>query len=284
MRLLVTGASGQLGAYLLRELAGRHDVDLVAWSGAARGERFGFPLRPVDVGDADAVARAFAEARPDVVLHAAALARVADCHFDPERAHCINAAPSATLAALADAASVRFVQVSTDLVFDGERGGYRESDPANALSIYGRTKAAAEAAALAAPRSAVARLSLLYGLSLTGRPSFYDEQIAALRGGRPVTLFRDEWRTPLDLPTAARALLALATSDVVGLIHIGGPERLSRLEMGERLAAALGVDATCLIAANRADVLAPEPRPRDCSLDSSRWRALFSRILQMPNC
>jgi dTDP-4-dehydrorhamnose reductase len=88
-------------------------------------------------------------------------------------------------------------------------------------------------------------------------------------------LFADEWRTPLDLATAARALAALARSDFTGLLHLGGPERLSRLAMGQRLAAFLGADPAPLVAARRAEVPAPEPRPRDVTLDSSRWRGLF---------
>jgi dTDP-4-dehydrorhamnose reductase len=276
MRILVTGASGQLGAYLLRELCGLEGV--VAWSGSRRGETFGIPWRPVDLGDADAVAAAFREARPDAVVHAAARARVSDCCRDPEGARRVNAAGTRVLAELAEASGARLVLVSTDLVFDGEHAPYREEDPAVPASVYGGTKLEAEAPMRAMARGAVARLSLLYGPSLNGQPSFFDEQAGALRGGRPVTLFADEWRTPLDLPTAARALLALARSDVAGLLHIGGPERMSRLEMGRRLAEFLGTPGTGIVAARRADVPSPEPRPRDVSLDSSRWRDLFPPI------
>jgi dTDP-4-dehydrorhamnose reductase len=278
MRLLLTGASGQLGAYLLRELARQGDIVVCAWSGSTVGERFGVPLRPVDLSRVDHVAEAFSEARPDVVLHAAALARVGECHREPVRAHRVNVAASAALAALADAARARFVQVSTDLVFDGERGGYRETDEPSPVSVYGRSKADAEAAVLTLSRTAIARLSLLHGTSLCGRPSFFDEQIAALRGGRAVTLFTDEWRTPLDLSTAARALLALTRSDFTGLLHLGGPERLSRWEMGERLATVLGTKTSGLIAMTRGQAPAPEPRPRNTSLDSSRWRSLFPEV------
>jgi dTDP-4-dehydrorhamnose reductase len=274
MRLLVTGASGTLGAYLLRELrAGGAAV--TAWGGARGGELFGVPLRPVDLADADAVAAAFREARPDALLHAAALARVADCHRDPGLAWRVNVVGSATLTWLAAAAGARLVLVSTDMVFDGESPPYREEDLAAPVSAYGRSKVAAEAVVLAAPRAAVARVSLLYGPSLAGRPSFFDEQVAALRGGRLVPLFVDEWRTPLALTTAARALTALARSDFTGLLHVGGPERLSRLEMGQRLAAFLGADPGPLVPARRADAPAPEPRPRDLALDSSCWRGLF---------
>ncbi len=273
MRLLLTGASGQLGAYLLRERR-RQGTVVAAWSGRRRGELWGCPLCPVDLTDADAVAAAFREARPDVVLHAAALTAVADCQREPERAEQINTRGSTVLAELADRAKVRLVHLSTDMVFDGERGGYREEEAVAPLSVYGRTKAAAEKAVLACPRALVARVSLLFGPSLTGQPAFFDRQATALREGRPLTLFHDEWRTPLSLLVAARGLLALAESDVVGVMHMGGPERLSRLEMGQRLARSLQCDPVLLVPVSRGSVAAAEPRPRDLSLDSSRWRCL----------
>jgi dTDP-4-dehydrorhamnose reductase len=276
VRLLITGASGQLGAYLLWQLRGTPSV--TAWSGARRGELWGFPLRGVDLGDRDAVAEAFAQARPDAIIHAGARAKVADCYRDPATAQRVNAGGTAALAELADASRARLVLVSTDLVFDGEGAPYQENDAPSPLSVYGRTKAAAEEAVRGVPRGLVARVSLLYGPSRSGRPSFFDEQVAALQQGRPLTLFHDEWRTPLDLATAARALLQLASSEVSGVLHIGGPERLSRLEMGQRLARFLGVAGENIVSVGRSDVPGTEPRPRDTSLDSSRWRGLFPSL------
>ncbi len=277
MRWLVTGASGLLGSYLLRHLREQGE-ELAAWSGSQPGESYGIPLRPVDLTDPDAATRAFDAARPECVIHAAALARVDACHRDPRLAERVNTRGSALLAELARRTGARLVLVSTDLVFDGARGHYREDDPPRPLSVYGRTKADAEAAVLAAPRTAVARVSLLFGPALAGRPSFFDALLAALRRGSPVTLFRDEWRTPLGLRTAARALVELARSDVTGVVHIGGPEKFSRLEMGLRLAEQLGVTSSSIIAAGRDDHPAAEPRPRDTSLDSTRWRALFPGV------
>src|SRR6516225_4949734 len=125
MTLLLTGASGQLGSYMLRELK-RGGRDFVAWSGSRNGQHLGVPLLPVDLSDADQVTVAFRQARPSVVVHAAALASVADCLRDPDRARRINVEGSALLAELADKAGARLLCVSTDMVFDGERGGYRE--------------------------------------------------------------------------------------------------------------------------------------------------------------
>jgi dTDP-4-dehydrorhamnose reductase len=277
MRILVTGASGQLGAYLLRELQGQA-LAVTAWSGSAAGELFGYALHPVDLVDLDAVKRAFAVAAPDAVIHTAALAKVADCHRDPAAAQRINTEATAHLAGLCRGAGVRLVHVSTDLVFDGTKGNYCEVDEASPLSVYGRSKLHAEQALLAMPRVAVARVSLLYGPSLIGRKSFFDDQVSALRTAKPLKLFVDEWRTPLDLGTAAKGLIELAFSENTGVFHMGGPLRMSRYEMGCITAAFLGVEASASVAANQADVPAPEPRPRDVSLDSSKWRRAFPQV------
>jgi dTDP-4-dehydrorhamnose reductase len=229
----------------------------------------------VELTNAAALSEAFRRANPEIVIHAAALARIYDCYRDPAHARGVNTDGSAVLARLAAEAGARLVHVSTDLVFDGEKSGYREEDAANPLSVYGRTKLDSEAAVLSYSQHVVVRISLLFGPSKAGRASFFDEQVTALREGRPFTLFVDEWRTPLSLAAAADALVALALSDYTGLLHLGGPERLSRHEMGLLLAAHLGADPSLIVTARRDQVPAPEPRPRDTSLDSSRWRRLF---------
>lgn len=274
IRFLVTGASGQLGAYLLRELAGGGE-HVIAWSGTRTGSLFGCPLQPVNLADPDAVAAAFRQARPDAVIHAGAMSSVAECYRDPHRARRVNVDGTAILAELTAKIGARLLYVSTDMVFDGEKGWYNEQDALAPLSAYGRSKADAEPAVRAIPRGVVARVSLLFGPTLIGRPTFFDQQLAALRKRRPITLFTDEWRTPLSYVTAARALLALVRSDFHGTLHLGGPERMSRLEMGQRLAAPLNADPSVFVAARREEVPADEPRPRDTSLDAARWRRAF---------
>jgi dTDP-4-dehydrorhamnose reductase len=274
MRLLVTGASGQLGGYLLQAWPNADSV--TAWTGHRGGTLLGHRLEPVDFADPSAVVASFARARPDVVVHAAAWARVADCFRDPGQARRVNVDGTAVLCALAAQARVRVLYVSTDMVFDGEHAPYREDDVPAPLSVYGRTKAEAENIVRQQPENLIVRLSLLLGPSLVGRPSFHDEQIQALRAGKPLQLFVDEWRTPLPLAEAAHALLEIALSDVRGgVLHVGGPERLSRFDMGHRLAAECGLSDANLVPIKRDDIPGLEPRPRDVSLDSSQWRSLF---------
>ncbi len=277
MRIVLTGASGQLGGYLLRELQ-TAAWPVMAWSGSRAGELFGVRLHPVDLALPDRIAAAYYAARPEVVVHLGAVTTVAECFREPERARRVNTLATATIAELTERTGARLIFVSTDMVFDGAKGGYREEEAPAPLSVYGRTKAEAEKAVLARSRGIVVRVSLLYGPTLVGRPAFFDNQVRDLRQGRPFPLFEDEWRTPLDLLTAAQAVRALAGSDYRGLLHVGGPERLSRLEMGRRLAAHLGCDPAIIVPSRRDDLKAPEPRPRDVSLDCARWRGLFPNL------
>jgi dTDP-4-dehydrorhamnose reductase len=274
-RILVTGATGQLGAYVVHELVER-GADVVAWSHSSPTIIAGVTARPVELTNANAVAAAFRDAAPTAVIHAGALAAVADCARDPTMAVAVNYRGSDVLAYLASVARTKLVLVSTDLVFDGERGNYTEDDPPSPLSVYGRTKADAERVVLAYPEHAVVRVSLLFGPSRNGRASFFDSQVASLRNGEPIRCFQDEWRTPLALPIAAKVLVEIASLDATGLLHVGGPERLSRLEMGQRLAAHLGANPALIEAVSRMSIPG-EPRPRDTSLNSSRWRGLVTR-------
>src|SRR5437868_5622745 len=95
-RILITGASGQFGTYLVRALDRK--PSLIAWSGETTGELFGVPLQPVDLRHHDRVTTAFREARPSIVIHTAAMATVADCYRDPGGAASVNAAGTALLA------------------------------------------------------------------------------------------------------------------------------------------------------------------------------------------
>jgi dTDP-4-dehydrorhamnose reductase len=274
MRVVLTGASGQLGAYVLERLrADAHEV--WPWSGRVAERRGAVELEPVDLTDAEATGRALAAADPEVIIHAAALSRAEEARRDPARAQAVNVEATRRLAHWCAEQARRLVYTSTDLVFSGSRAWNREDDPAAPILAYGRTKRAAEPLVLAVPRGLVARLSLLYGPTRSGRAVYYDNAIAAIERGEPQTFFEDEFRTPLDLATAATALVRLATTEARGVVHVAGPERVSRYELMRRVAAVLGLDPALVRANQQSDAPAPEPRPADVSLDSERLMALL---------
>jgi dTDP-4-dehydrorhamnose reductase len=275
MRIVVTGSSGQLGAYLIRELmrGPRHEV--IAWS---RGEpRSGSPIdcRAVDLTDPVGLGSALAEAAPDLILHAAAMSSADAVRKDPTQGWAVNVEGTRRLADWCRTHDRRLVFTSTDLVFDGLRGMYKEQDVPNPILAYGKTKAAAEAIVLEVPRGLVARISLLYGRSLIGRDSFYDRAVAELNAGKPQRFFEDEFRTPLHYAAAARALVQLGLGVASGIVHVGGRERVSRFELMRRVAGVLGYSRDLITANRQADVNMPEPRPADVSLDTSLLESLL---------
>lgn len=277
MRIVLTGASGSLGAYLVEKLRERgHEP--VAWSGRESGERSGVRLVPVDLEDGDAIADRLDHDDPAAVIHAAAMSSAESVRRDPERGRRINVAATERIADWCARRGRRLVYTSTDLVFDGSRSWYREGDPAEPILEYGHTKRAAEPAVLAVPGGLVARLCLLFGRSRSGRDALFDRAVAALARGEPQTFFEDEFRTPLDLATAARILARLAEIEVDGIVHVAGRERMSRYELMTRAARALKLDDRLVRPNRQGDVASPEPRPADVSMESSRLASLLPEI------
>ena len=281
MRVLVTGAGGQLGGHVLRRLS-RLGPDLFAWSHRPAEPRFGVALRPVDLTDHAAVDAAFNDTLPDVVVHMAAISTPAAAYRDPLLARAVNIDATANLAKLAADLGARMIFLSTDMIFDGRKGMYTERDVADPPSLYGRTKLEAEQYVLDVPNSLVLRLSLLFGPTLISQPTFFDAQCQALREGAAVTLFDDEWRTPLGMAQATEAIAVAIEQAPSGLFHLGGPERMSRYEMGCRLAAVLQADPTAIVKCSRLSIESQEPRPADTSLDATRWCSRFKDFARPP--
>ncbi|MFT3878930.1 MAG: SDR family oxidoreductase [Gemmatales bacterium] len=278
MRILITGASGHLGRRLVKE-ACQAGHKVWAWTSprdnAAPPSDLSATFASVEMTNPLQVAEAYSQIRPMAVIHAAALANVAECYRDPIRAYRVNAEATRQLAGLCVADIARLIYVSTDLVFDGTQGNYQEDDTPRPLSQYGKSKLDGERAVIHHPGLLVARVSWLIGTGTPRRAHFLDQQIATLRQGQPLQLFRDEWRSPLGMDAAAQALLALAASDVSGVLHLGGPERLSRYEMGCILAKRLGTNPNLVQSIEQSEMKTPEPRPSDVSFNSTRWRQLM---------
>ncbi len=208
----------------------------------------------VEVRDPDAVRELFERVRPDVVVHTAYRQEEDD----------VNTVGSESVAHAAAAVGARLLHLSTDVVFDGRKGTpYVESDPVSPLTGYGRAKAEAETRVAAAhPGALLVRTSLLYGGATPSK-----HEVAAR--DEALTFFTNEIRSPIQVTDLAQALLELAEFDVAGPLHVGGADDVSRAEFAELIAGAP-------VRTGRA----PETRPLDCSLDSSRAQALLRTRLR----
>jgi len=236
--LLVTGATGYLGRELMRS-----------------ADAAGVSSADADLRDPDAVAALFARLRPTAVINTA--------YRQDDRAVTFDGAVNVARAA----AGARLVQVSTDVVFDGEKGvPYVEEDEPTPLTDYGRAKADAERAVLAAhPEALVVRTSLLYG----GPEPGPQERLAA---DPDASFFTDEFRCPIQVGDLARALLELVATDRAGVLHVAGCDRLSRAEFAALLA---GAPVRTASIAESGLV-----RPRDCALAIDRAQGLLQTGLR----
>jgi len=208
----------------------------------------------VEIRDREAVRELFHRLRPDVVIHTAYRQEEDD----------VNTIGSENVALAAAAVGARLVHLSTDVVFDGRKGApYVEADPPCPVTDYGRAKAEAEGRVAASHSGALlVRTSLLYG---GAEPSKHE--LAARNPG--FTFFTNEVRSPVHVSDLARALLELAELDVAGPLHVAGAEAVSRAEFAELISGAAVRSSP-----------APDTRPHDCSLDSSRAQALLRTRLR----
>jgi dTDP-4-dehydrorhamnose reductase len=221
----VTGAAGLIGRQIMAGAA----------QGAPGVRTLGLTRAHLDLEDFAAVRTESRRHRPRLIIHCAALSQSPDCQANPPLARKLNVEVTALLAELA--ADIPFVFFSSDLVFDGRAGNYDEATPLNPISVYGETKAMAERAVLLNPRHTVIRTSLNAGISLSGTRAFNEQMRRAWEAGQPVRLFTDEFRSPIAAQTTARAVWELAAGNKTGIYHVAGSERLSRLQIGQLLAA-----------------------------------------------
>lgn len=274
MRVLVTGASGFLGYHLVHDLCARHEV--IAVCGSRRVE-FGQAKASccAELRDVSQCARLFQSYSPTHVIHCAALTQTDKCEQDPALAFAVNSQATANLlhCAAQQSRAPFFLQISTDLVFDGHKGYYCEQDPTNPIQVYGRSKLQAELEVSSYGGSwAIMRCALMYGSPAPDRPSFLDWMLKGIRKAQ-VALFADEYRTPVLVHDAAGLASSICEKESQGIFHCGGSQRLSRLELGELVADVFGLPRDNIKRTLLANTKVSAPRPVDVSLNIAKASA-----------
>lgn len=275
--ILVTGASGYLGGHLTAALKEGPAVAIGGRTALARAAAEQAAISySADLADPETVASIIERHRPRAVIHAAALADAYRCENEPAAAARANIETTRCLLRALPPECL-FVYISTDLVFDGTEappGGLTESALPIPRSVYARTKREAEELVRAAGRNhVVIRSALIYGPPSGDRRGVLGWMCGALESNEELTLFTDEFRTPIyigDLVAIIREIVRTSDRGLAqpSLIHAGGPERCSRLDLGEKLAREMLVSQPKLVPLLRADRPLIPARPRDVSLCS----------------
>jgi dTDP-4-dehydrorhamnose reductase len=272
-KLLVTGASGFLG-WNLCQLARKDWQIYGTYSRHHCALAQGTEL-PVDITDGTALKAIFSALKPDAVIHLAAQSQPNFCEENPDLSYQVNVKGTVLISQYCAEAHIPLVFTSTDLVFDGTQAPYVETAPVNPVNRYGEQKVKAEQFLQQIyPAASICRMPLMFGLPSPSSSSFIQPFIQQLKAGKTLSLFRDEWRSPVSAVTAAQGLL-LALSNAPGqILHLGGQESVSRYQFGHLMAEIFNFPLAHITACSQGDVPMAAPRPQNVSLDSRKAYAL----------
>ncbi|MEY4667310.1 MAG: dTDP-4-dehydrorhamnose reductase [Pseudomonadota bacterium] len=278
MHVLLTGASGFLGSVCRDLLDQRPDIQVSFLRSGHGPELSATGFSSVEAPLSLSAEELVLPSAITHIIHIGALSSPEMCERDPKQAQQSNVKFTQMVADYAFRNGAHLTTVSTDLVFDGTRAppnGLTEEDLPHPLSVYAQSKLAAERATLALPSNTVIRIALLYGHSSSQSRGVLGWIEGALKQGTPLTLFFDEYRTPIHVVDAARAIIALSEQSLPGTWHCGGPDRLSRVEFGTLVAEALGYDPSLIRSTSRCASASGPARPEDVSLNSNKlWRTM----------
>lgn len=290
--LAIVGAGGVLGAKLVEQALTAGDARIYAFTHgatpaipAAQSDRVVW--QALDIADHAAVADALLAAHPSVVINSAAMTNVDACETRRDEALAANASGPRHLAEVCVRLGARLVHVSTDYVFPGDEqqpGPYVEDAPVRPVNYYGWTKLQGERAIAEVCDGRipwlVARTALVYGYVPGGRTNFITWLAGELRAGRRVKIVHDQINTPTLADDLATALLHLARRDSQGIIHVAGPDLVTRDAWARTIAAYYALDEGLIDVLSTAELKQPAQRPLRSGLRTSRSRDLTGVTLR----
>ncbi|MBI3011133.1 MAG: SDR family oxidoreductase [Candidatus Omnitrophica bacterium] len=266
-RVLVTGSSGLLGAHVARQASGGYDVTALHHTHPV--ELAGCDNRPCDLTDDAEVASCLGAARPEVIIHCAALTDVELCERRPDLAERLNVEATATLVEWARRRNAQFVHLSTDAVFGGSAGAYREDQSPEPVNWYGRTKAKAEGVVSAAVPDAMIIRTNFYGWNVQPKLSLGEWIIDRLVQGERCPAFVDVFFNPLVADQLAEVVLSLIAQGASGIYHVAARDRCSKHKFAVRLAKTFGLSAAGIVptCVDQSPLLARRPKRSTLAVD-----------------
>lgn len=274
-RILITGAGGLLGVNLALEAAKRYQV--IGVLHAQRLHEPGFETIEADLLQGDQLTRALDEARPDWVINCAALADLDKCEQQPQLAQQLNAGLPGALATETARRGLRFLHVSTDAVYDGSKGDYREEDAPAPISVYGRTKRLGELAVRGAYLKAIIVRPNLFGWSVSGQRSLAEFFYNNLFAGISVKGFTDRLFCPLHVCDLATIILELLEKDLNGHYHVVSSDPISKYDFGLAIANRFALDANLIKPTSAASSGAAAPRSPNLTLNTAKVTKVLGR-------
>ena len=273
---LITGARGFFGTNAGVCLAGR--VGLVGQARHSAESALYREIVGIDLRDPEPIDDLVRRVRPAVIVNAAAISGHETCANDPEQAWAVNVTATTRLAQAAAEVGSTLVHISTDAVFSGAVGGYREEDPVEPFSVYGETKFAGEEAVRATLDEHLIIRTNFFGWSETGRKSVLEFFVNALRSHEHINGYPDFIVTSLYVQSLVDAIWRLTEIGAHGTFHVASRDAMSKYDFGVQVARTFGLDADLIARLGPVPGVHSTSRSRDLSLNTD----LIARTLERP--
>ena len=265
MKVLVTGANGLLGQELVALLLQRDHEVIATSKGASRLQPSitgSLTYRDLDITDGMAVQKVIAEFMPNVIIHAAAMTQVDDCELNKIDCYNINVTATRFLIEAAKEVNAKLVYVSTDFIFDGSAGPYKEEDEPKPLNYYGSTKLSAETEVVESGLQwAIARTVLVIGNAIGTRSNIISWVKDKLGKGEKIRVVNDQFRTPTFTEDLAKGIVLIIEKNATGIYHISGKDLLTPYEIALKTAAHFQLDNSLIEKADVTSFSQPAVRP-----------------------
>ena len=265
MGILITGAFGQLGHALQSVLSRKSSYELICTGRKIKKGQEGIPL---DIRNQVALKEIINTTAPDILINLAAMTNVDACELNPKLAGEINVAG---LEHICDSFKGKIIHLSTDYVFDGTSGPYKEDDPLNPISIYGKTKLASEHILLEKDiKNLVIRGNVLYDYSPHTSASFLNWVVSSLKGNQEIKVVEDQFNNPTWTRSMSDIIELSIKNDLEGIIHWGDSVHISRFEFAKLIAKKFSLNESLIKPVLTSELNQPARRPLQSGLSTEK--------------
>ncbi|MDD4182778.1 MAG: SDR family oxidoreductase [Candidatus Omnitrophica bacterium] len=276
--ILITGGSGLLGSNIVKIAVSKFNVH--ATYNSNKVSMKGASFLQADLADKQNISR-IKNIKPDFIINCSALTNIDYCQEHPAEAYRNNVMLSINIAEAARDIGAYLIHISTDNVFDGQKGNYKEEDTTGPINIYGKTKLEAEREILSLyPQACIVRTNI-YGWNKLGKLSLAEWMLGELRNSRKLPAFKDVYFSPILVNCLAGILFELEEKKYNGILHVAASQSCSKLDFAYALAEVFGINKNLINPVSVSAHNFKAPRPKNLSLDASKAEKILRH--RLPN-
>ena len=272
MKYLVTGSAGLIGSQLVRDLEKSGETVYSCYNNMKPVNGIPTKLNLVNLED---ISKIFKKIQPDVVIHSAALTDVEKCEMEPKLANSINVKSTEIIAKEAENFDSYLMYISTDYIFDGKKGSYKETDLTDPLNQYGKTKLSGEKTTEHnCSKCSIIRTSTPFGTH-SFKKTFPVWIFENLNNNNKINVLEDQFTSPTYVPNLTKMILEIIERKLEGVFHVSGSTKISRFEFAKIIATKLNLDSSLLNPVKISTMPWKATRPIDSSLDVSKINTIL---------